>query len=181
MNSNSQLKDFQIATVDYVFKQFTKNSCNRFLVADEVGLGKTMVARGIIQKFYDYFKETEKEQLNVIYICSNQSIASQNISRLSIEKQKGFSPAQINRINDLAITQVEETNGSFLKIVALSPNTSFNISRGGGIVKERATIYNILCKHPDFIKYKQKLKKIFQLDVNDSNWNHEINETKPKL
>lgn len=171
MNSKSHLKDFQIATVDYVFKQFTKNCCNRFLVADEVGLGKTMVARGIIQKFYDYFKETEKEQLNIIYICSNQSIARQNISRLNIEKQKGFSPPQINRINYLAITQVEEANGSFLKIVALSPNTSFNISKGGGTVKERAILFHILCKHQDFSGYKEKLKKIFRLDVNETNWN----------
>ena len=43
-NPNSQLKDFQIATVNYVFKRFTdaENLCNRFLVADEVGLGKTL-------------------------------------------------------------------------------------------------------------------------------------------
>ena len=77
-NPNSQLKDFQIATVNYVFKRFTDadNLCNRFLVADEVGLGKTLVARGIIQKFYDYFKSIDKSELNVIYICSNQSVLS---------------------------------------------------------------------------------------------------------
>ena len=129
-NPNSQLKDFQIATVDYVFKRFTdaENLCNRFLVADEVGLGKTLVARGIIQKFYDYFKSIEKSELNVIYICSNQSIASQNIGRLNIEKQKGFAPTQINRINDLAITTINANQNSYLRIIALSPNTSFNIS-----------------------------------------------------
>mgnify|MGYP003415067794 CR=1 FL=1 len=45
-NSNNQLKDFQEATVDYVFQRFTdsENQCNRFLVADEVGLGKTSIA-----------------------------------------------------------------------------------------------------------------------------------------
>ncbi|MBN2596188.1 MAG: hypothetical protein JXR82_05310 [Marinifilaceae bacterium] len=56
-NPHSQLKDFQIATVDYVFQRFTdsENPCNRFLIADEVGLGKTLVARGIIHKFYNKF------------------------------------------------------------------------------------------------------------------------------
>jgi len=148
-NSNNQLKDFQEATVDYVFQRFTdsENQCNRFLVADEVGLGKTLVARGIIKKFYDNFQNIGKTQLNVIYICSNQSIASQNIGRLNIEKQKGFAPTQINRINDLAITQVQPSQNSFLQIIALSPNTSFNISRGGGIVKERAILFHTLCKH----------------------------------
>ena len=40
--SNNQLKDFQEATVEYVFRRFTdsEDKCNRFLVADEVGLGE---------------------------------------------------------------------------------------------------------------------------------------------
>ena len=43
------LKDFQRTTVDYVFKRLYGDvSTSRFLIADEVGLGKTLVARGII-------------------------------------------------------------------------------------------------------------------------------------
>ena len=183
VNTNSQLKDFQIATVDYVFQRFidAKNNCNRFLVADEVGLGKTLVARGIIQKFHDYFKSIYKTELNVIYICSNQSIASQNIGRLNIEKQKGFAPTQINRINDLAVTRIDINQKSFLRIIALSPNTSFNISRGGGIAKERAILYQILCKNDDFRGYNEKLKKIFRLDVGEANWDWWIREVKTNL
>jgi hypothetical protein len=145
--------------------------CNRFLVADEVGLGKTLVARGVIKKFYDNFATTGKSRLNVIYICSNQSIASQNISRLNIEKQKGIAQTQINRINDLAIASVDDNSNSFLRIVALSPNTSFNISSGGGQVKERAILYHILSRHESFAIYRQKLGKIFRLDVSEYNWN----------
>lgn len=170
--SNNQLKDFQEATVNYVYRRFldTDNPCNRFLVADEVGLGKTLVARGVIEKLYDHAKTIQKSQLSVIYICSNQSIASQNISRLNIEKQNGNPPTQINRINDLAITPIEPEKTAFLNIIALSPNTSFNISRGGGIVRERAVLFHIICRHPDFSGYKQKLKKLFRLDVNENNW-----------
>ena len=43
------LKDFQCRTVeriDYLFR----NGQNRVLVADEVGLGKTLIARGVIAK-----------------------------------------------------------------------------------------------------------------------------------
>ena len=48
----SGLKDFQRRTVDYVFNRMylDERPTRRFLVADEVGLGKTMVARGIIAK-----------------------------------------------------------------------------------------------------------------------------------
>lgn len=177
-DSSSQLKDFQVATVEYVFDRFTgeHDSCNRFLVADEVGLGKTLVARGIIKKFYDHFKKIDRPDLNVIYICSNQSIASQNISRLNIEKQKGFAPTKINRINDLAITNISDGENSYLRIVALSPNTSFNISSGGGIVKERAILFHILCKHDDFSGYREKLKKILRLDVSEQNWENWANK-----
>ena len=45
------LKDFQKKTVEYVFKRlYGDDPTSRFLIADEVGLGKTLVARGIIAK-----------------------------------------------------------------------------------------------------------------------------------
>ena len=38
------LKDFQRTTVEYVFQRlYGSDSTSRFLVADEVGLGKTLV------------------------------------------------------------------------------------------------------------------------------------------
>ncbi len=42
------LKAFQRRTVEYVFRRFYQDAetTKQFLVADEVGLGKTMVARG---------------------------------------------------------------------------------------------------------------------------------------
>ncbi len=48
----NSLKDFQKDTVDYVFARLYTDGdyTRRFLVADEVGLGKTLVARGVIAK-----------------------------------------------------------------------------------------------------------------------------------
>ena len=50
------LKGFQRDTVDYAFERLYKapDSTRRFLVADEVGLGKTLVARGVIARAIDY-------------------------------------------------------------------------------------------------------------------------------
>ena len=42
------LKSFQRDTVDYVTERMFDEGQRRFLVADEVGLGKTLVARGIV-------------------------------------------------------------------------------------------------------------------------------------
>jgi hypothetical protein len=46
------LKTFQRRTVDYVFDRLygENDPVRQFLVADEVGLGKTMVARGVIAR-----------------------------------------------------------------------------------------------------------------------------------
>ena len=46
----SSLKDFQRLSVDYVFSRFYTDSdrTHRFLLADEVGLGKTLVAKGVV-------------------------------------------------------------------------------------------------------------------------------------
>mgnify|MGYP001311569613 CR=1 FL=1 len=53
------LKDFQLATVEHVFRRLyaDADSTRRFLVADEVGLGKTLVARGVIAKSIDHLWE----------------------------------------------------------------------------------------------------------------------------
>ena len=50
------LKGFQRSTVDYAFERLylANDSSRRFLVADEVGLGKTLVARGVIAKAIDH-------------------------------------------------------------------------------------------------------------------------------
>ena len=91
------LKDFQKETVDYVFRRlYTDDDCTRrFLVADEVGLGKTLVARGVIAKAIDHLWETVP-RIDIIYICSNSNIASQNISKLNV---LGDESAPVSRIS----------------------------------------------------------------------------------
>src|SRR5208337_1788300 len=80
-----RLKDFQRRTVEYVFNQMYHGPCpaKRFLVADEVGLGKTMVARGLIAKIIEFLHE-KTDRIDIIYVCSNAAIARQNINRLNV-------------------------------------------------------------------------------------------------
>ena len=47
------LKDFQRATVERIDTLFRENH-RRVLVADEVGMGKTLIARGTRQREYDW-------------------------------------------------------------------------------------------------------------------------------
>ena len=72
------LKTFQRHTVDYAFDRLfgSDDPVRQFLVADEVGLGKTMVARGIVARMIEHLWDTTK-RIDVLYICSNQAIAVQ--------------------------------------------------------------------------------------------------------
>jgi superfamily II DNA or RNA helicase len=88
------LRDFQRRTVDYVFRRLflNDNPAYRFLVADEVGLGKTMVARGIIAKTIHHL-QPDVPRIDIVYVCSNAAIANQNVNRLNVYGNKQFALA----------------------------------------------------------------------------------------
>ena len=63
----SGLKDFQRATVERVDYLFRHNQ-NRVLVADEVGMGKTLIARGaIVKTARDVYK---RQALNCTHLAA---------------------------------------------------------------------------------------------------------------
>ena len=63
------LKDFQRDTVAYVFGRMyvDRDPTHRFLIADEAGLGKTMVARGLIARVIDHLWDKVK-RIDIVYI-----------------------------------------------------------------------------------------------------------------
>ena len=66
-------KPFQSATIEAAIRAFSASAgSRRFLVADEVGLGKTIVAGGIIERI----SARRTTPLRVYYVCSNLAIAT---------------------------------------------------------------------------------------------------------
>src|SRR4051794_34508620 len=82
----AQLKDFQRRTVRHVVERFyDEGSTRRFLVADETGLGKSIVARGVIAETVERLMADDRvSRIDVVYVCSNADIAAQNLSRLNV-------------------------------------------------------------------------------------------------
>ena len=79
----SELKDFQRKTVERIDTLFRQGQ-DRVLVADEVGLGKTMIAKGVLSKLAILRHQEGDDLVRVTYICSNQTIAKQNLIKLKI-------------------------------------------------------------------------------------------------
>src|SRR5690349_11369995 len=142
------LKDFQARTVEYVYEQLYVNGRKKMLIADEVGLGKTIVAKGIIAKsfrhYLDHHENLKKGNptFNVVYICSNLALANQNIRKLNFTGKDECIEETINRLNYLAI-DYEESQQPF-KINSLTPGTSFDQRSSTGESRERVILYKLL-------------------------------------
>ncbi|EOC1343616.1 helicase-related protein [Cronobacter dublinensis] len=140
------LKDFQRDTVDYVFERlFGDAPTSRFLVADEVGLGKTLIARGVIARTLEHLQDSHA-RVDIIYICSSAAIAAQNTQRLNISGSGSFSIA--TRLTYLP-KQVKALRNNNVNFISLTSGTTFDhtISREGH-AEERAILYRILYDLP---------------------------------
>ena len=150
----NMLKDFQAETVkrvDYLFR----NMQNHVLVADEVGMGKTLIGRGVIVKTARQKIEEKCDLCKVVYICSNQNIANQNIRKLDITGRNIVESVSDTRLSMQHLKIMEQTSDEaikdgFIQLIPLTPETSFRMTSGGGSVQERALIFAILKRIPDF-------------------------------
>lgn len=169
------LKNFQQATVRRVDELF-RNGQNRVLVADEVGLGKTLVARGVIAKTARLRSEQGDNLFKVVYICSNQNIASQNIGKLKISEDITVDGVTDTRLSMQHLKIFEQENDSellnrFIQLIPLTPDTSFRITIGCGSVRERALIFAVLRQIPDFSDYLPELETLMT-DTANASWQY---------
>lgn len=141
----SSLKPFQRRSVDYVFDRLYGSGADattRFLLADEVGLGKTLVAKGVVARAIDRLW-SETDRIDIVYICSNHDIARQNINRLNITGKKDFALA--SRITLLPITRHSgQLRNQKLNFVSFTPGTSFDLKSSMGVSTERVLLYHLL-------------------------------------
>jgi hypothetical protein len=137
------LKDFQRATVEYVYRRLYEDEdrIDRFLIADEVGLGKTLVARGVIAKAVDKMWQQKDLRIDIVYICANRDIARQNINRLNITGEREMAVATRMTLLPLYLHNLQ---GNRLNFVSFTPGTSFDLRSQGGIIEERVLIYHLL-------------------------------------
>jgi len=120
----SEPKGFQLATVQAALATLTgEEGPRRFLVADEVGLGKTVVARTIIQEMI----KRRRRPLIVFYVSSNLNIAHQNRAKLlellPTEAEQKAATAAADRLTLAANSRYRPTHEK-LHLYTLTPDTS---------------------------------------------------------
>jgi hypothetical protein len=149
---------FQEAAVQHIVARFKDpTGSRRVLLADEVGLGKTVVARGVIERLL----ERRRSPLTVIYLCSNSEIAEQN--RVKLDPDSG---APVGRVTELALES--RAQDSALRLYSFTPGTS--LKDGTGLEWERRLLLYLLHRTFAFPVWKRAWREFFRCGVSASRW-----------
>ena len=186
------VKDFQLDTAERIAQIFDDAICKggkqrRVLLADEVGLGKTIIAREVINRVRDIRRSVDDDMYRVVYVCSNLNIANQNVGKLGLNDSLNVSESRLSMqylILQEKIKQLKD-NGEYGKgkmpelLIPLTPGTSFNTSNCGNI-EERALIY---CIVKDMDKFKGVDETFFKYfgRIKDDSWKKTISSYQERI
>jgi len=142
----ADLKDFQRRTARWAFQRMfdPETPTRRFLVADEVGLGKTHIAKGVVAQVIDHLQRSGDERHDIVYVCSNGAIARQNLRKLV---PKGIEPLDdVERLTLLPLAELNQgaREVSGVNLLAITPGTSLKFGRSTGQFRERCLAYTFL-------------------------------------
>ena len=184
-------KEFQIATADRIEEIYRSGKQKRVLLADEVGLGKTIVAREVIDRVRHIRMDANDDMYRVVYVCSNINIVQQNTSNLGMKDKLDISESRLSMQHLLIQEKVAElkkqgkyredgkyANGEMPELlIPLTPGTSLTMSQGCGNMNERALMYNMIIRMPEFQGHDSFLFPFFKYysDIKEGNWAWYVN------
>ena len=173
-------KPFQEAAVNAALAAFAeREGRRRFLVADEVGLGKTVVAKEVARRM----SEDGRRPFVIYYIANGHAVSHQNKARVVGflgDLQREAATATPDRLSLIAVARRPDNP---VLVYALTPATSFPGARArlsGGRKEERAFL-KVLLDHtyPAFARYLDP--DILQLRAGDYSWNWAVKDAEAKF
>lgn len=140
------LTGFQRNTVEHVVGRFYGSErATRFLVADETGLGKTMVARGVIARAIEELEHDRAvDRIDIVYVCSNSDIAQQNLNALDVtgdDHHRFTSRLTLLAKHSRHLTPLRTRFTKPVNLISFTPGTSFDKGWQSGKAEERAMLY----------------------------------------
>jgi Helicase conserved C-terminal domain len=172
------LKGFQRASAAHVDRMLFDEGCSRYLVADEAGLGKTLVARGVVARALERFAAEGVERVDVVYISSNAEIGRQNVRRLVPPGYDVFD--RLDRLTLLPIHVKDLEGRDRPNFISFTPGTMPDSGFRTGWSRERALIYVLLARAWDLRLGKGTIRLLMHPVRDEDRFRAEVKEVKAK-
>ncbi|MDX1878949.1 helicase [Mycolicibacterium sp. 141076] len=146
----ASLKGFQRDAVRHVVDRLYGADANsgRFLVADETGLGKSIVARGVVAASIAKLQDAAHvDRIDVVYICSSTDLAKQNLRRLNVTGDPHIgitSRLTLLALESSTLSAGSTVGGKKVNLVSFTPGTSFEMGWQTGSQEERQLLHVLL-------------------------------------
>lgn len=183
------VKEFQLATANHIEQIFRSGKQKRVLLADEVGLGKTIIAKEVIDRVRTMRTEVNDDMYRVVYVCSNINIVQQNTRNLGME-QLNISESRLSmqhlviqeKVAELKQLDKYQEDGNYAVgempelLIPLTPATSFSMQQGYGNMNERALMFCMVQKMGMIPKeYERSVNRFFRNKVKKEHWDGYVN------
>ena len=172
------LKGFQRATAKHVDRMLFEEGRSRFLVADEVGLGKTLVARGVVALALERLAAEKVPRVDIVYISSNAEIGRQNVRRLVPPGYEVFD--RLDRLTLLPLHVADLARADRPNFIAFTPGTMPDSGFRTGWSRERALIYVLLAREWNLRLGKGAVRLLMHPVRSESRFRAEIAEVRAK-
>lgn len=142
--NNIHLLNYQAKSVDFICNKLQEQK--KVLLADEVGLGKTIIAKGVVARLarqhWENLKKHQQEPrpFRVAYLCPNQNVANQNnpkFRNMFPDKQIAQNEKKRERLENLLSEESLKEQAKKLKLTA---------NQLTYILKPEGTVYTRLCR-----------------------------------
>lgn len=188
-------KNFQRETAKRIADIFREGKQRRVLLSDEVGLGKTIIAKAVIEEVRQMRSNVKDDMYRVVYVCSNMNIVKQNTRNLGIDDIMNVSESRLTmqhlklyeKIADLKSKGGYREDGNYeegkmpVLLIPLTPGTSFSLTNSYGNMEERALMCAMICSMKECEGFYTRLSNFFRNYVNDNTWKELIHKYKTKI
>lgn len=131
-----------------------------------------MVARGVIARTIEKLWDST-DRIDILYICSNQAIAAQNINRLNVLGRRELALPTRMTLIPLQVRGDQGLDANKVNFISLTPGTTFDLRSTTGVTQERALLLRML---EDRVSRPRGLHNLLQVSAGVDGWNTAVRE-----
>ncbi|MCU9850627.1 helicase-related protein [Defluviimonas sp. WL0024] len=113
------------------------------------------------------------KRIDILYICSNQAIASQNLNRLNVLGRRELALPTRMTLVPLQLRGEVGLDANKVNFISLTPGTTFDLRSSTGVAQERALLCHLL---RDLVTRPRGLHNLMQVTAGTDGWNRAVRD-----